>query len=332
MRTITGWQPRPSSLFYTALCLCQYPQKSTDGLDGGPLIVAYLLVGVASGQDWTSYDESIAQKTHKKPDPKAPPPDKEAEAVFWTKWGGSPDTYRAICENPTDNTQANLCLQWRATKAAEQSADWVFPQFVASILGIVGLSGTIWLSVRSANAAIRAAKATESSVGIAGMTAERQLRAYVSITLGKVTIPPNLEGKIEVSIEVANHGQTPAFQTTMFTIFRDCVHPLRRRVFEDRSTKEPYSIITIFPGAKSHMHSTSGDGEQFTSDQIDRWMASDTNRLHVIFMVKYRDAFEQDRWTEVAVNINGGNLARMMSGGEFRNIDWEYAPHHNTAT
>lgn len=88
------------------------------------------------------------------------------------------------------------CAQWRATIAAEQSADWAWYQLILSALGVLGLAATLtfnWFTIRlalsgqkdterairaserSASASAGAARAASESNQIARETMQRQL-------------------------------------------------------------------------------------------------------------------------------------------------------------
>ena len=121
---------------------------------GGVLIAAWC-VGAALGQEGRRDEEPIGQSAEQNADAKAPPTKEELEAIFWEGRTGSPETYRSICEKPTSDTHADLCQQWKAAKAAEEAANWAFPQFVASCMTVIGLIITIIYSVKSTHAARR---------------------------------------------------------------------------------------------------------------------------------------------------------------------------------
>jgi hypothetical protein len=116
-------------------------------------------------------------------------------------------TYRAICEQPKDKDQADLCQQWRVAEAADTQA-------LLNALGLLLLAGTLVFTGWAAVAAARAAKAAQSSVELTSRTAERQLRAYVSVQGFKIDLLLDEATKKVISrtiyITWINSGATPA--------------------------------------------------------------------------------------------------------------------------
>jgi len=66
---------------------------------------------------------------------------------------------------------------------------------------------------RSADAAIASSDAAKSAVKLSEITAERQLRAYVSVVSGSMQLVSLVEGGfgVKVHIELKNSGQTPGY-------------------------------------------------------------------------------------------------------------------------
>ena len=122
---------------------------------GGCLIAALLLLPIlAVGQERPDNKGPVGQYAESEADPEKT---KAAfDAWFWRESPGSPETYRAICQNPQDRDYADLCQQWRSAKAAEESARWAFPQFVANILTVIGLIATVIYTAKATRATERA--------------------------------------------------------------------------------------------------------------------------------------------------------------------------------
>ena len=158
------------------------------------------------------------------------------------------DRYADSCYNANDHDSADLCAQWRAAFAAERAATearrattWAIVAALLSFIGVGGLIYTIWQThgalgeARRGNrlnllfekrarreakeAAVETGKAlavarnnarsAKQHVSIAKDSAERQLRAYVSI----VELPGGrlVAGEeIEFPFSLVNRGQTPA--------------------------------------------------------------------------------------------------------------------------
>ena len=63
--------------------------------------------------------------------------------------------YKQPCENPEGKNESDLCAQYRAAEAAGLAAYWARWQFWLSLFGVIGLGGTIFLTIRATNAAVR---------------------------------------------------------------------------------------------------------------------------------------------------------------------------------
>jgi hypothetical protein len=109
-------------------------------------------------------------------------------------------TYRAICDSPKDREHADLCQQWRVAETAEVQLIW-------TVLGFGALLGTLAATFFTARAARQTVETMER-------TAERQLRAYVSILSGHIEVirTENDRQFLRGFITFQNSGQTPGYQ------------------------------------------------------------------------------------------------------------------------
>jgi hypothetical protein len=146
---------------------------------------------------------------------RAPDEQREADAsgeplnktTFWRVHSGSTKSYQTICDQPIDETQADLCQQWRSAQKAEEIAGYTLVSIFVGFAGLAGLAFTVQYAREAATAAHRsAAKATVANK-IARESAERQLRAYVTVD----SFDLDLTGPLPVGIAaIRNTGHTPA--------------------------------------------------------------------------------------------------------------------------
>ena len=168
----------------------------------GCLIAAILFVGAALGQTDQQRQADITAKNQQHQQAAVSGPATEKENL-------TPEEYQNPC-GPTEKAYvADLCEQRRMAEAAVRQVDWVKRQFWATVVEIVLLIGVIGVSGWAAWEAGGSAKAAEASVKIASDTANRQLRAYV--TLAGVTMEPQPGFKLKIRIHCKNTGQTPAY-------------------------------------------------------------------------------------------------------------------------
>ena len=131
--------------------------------------------------------------------------------------------YRQPCRHPKGREESDLCAQWRAAVAAEQSARWTFWAFFVSALGA-------GISAAGLCALIYTLKQTERSLGEArdsNEIAKKGKRAWLSVENLELTnifthpISPNLDAYrlwFTVKFEAVNSGERPASDVIFRTI------------------------------------------------------------------------------------------------------------------
>jgi hypothetical protein len=201
----------------------------------------------------------------------------------------------------------DLAQSVRASNATEEAAWLSYLQTRAAIVGaafvVLTLAATAWaawaaadaarIADKSAAAAIKAADAAEAAVAVASKTAERQLRAYISIDLDTERKPKVNTDLIEIDFKVTNRGQTPAYG--MFHWNRVQIRPfpesgpLRR----DRGGKLLYGRTDVASGAKFGITAYYGQGigvEELIALQKGQ------KRIYLFGAIYFRDAFERRRY------------------------------------
>lgn len=142
-----------------------------------------------------------AQPTQERPKAEPPSPPNE---------GRSGNQLNADCRPGEDNRQSDLCAQWKAADSAASAAIWT------KYGVLVGLATMLAATVAAAYARLAAnhtrdgAKAAWAAEKVTRESAERQLRAYLTMErFGSNGV--KVGEKILVFIEARNSGGTPAF-------------------------------------------------------------------------------------------------------------------------
>lgn len=126
----------------------------------------------------SDYEESEAQPYHGTLD----------RSTFWQERPGTSESYKAICGGPIDESQADLCQQWRSANAAEQMAGYALVSLLFGFAGLIGVGITVHLSNKATNAATEATKAAIEANEISRRIGEAQTRAYMSAAEGRAEI------------------------------------------------------------------------------------------------------------------------------------------------
>lgn len=151
-------------------------------------------------------------------------PVKPAEAAAGLKKPDTPEQAKNLCDKPQTPEERDLCQQWRMAEAAEKQAKWTRRQVWITVAEVLGLLAVVVLTVVTARAANRSAKAAEAVVKETRKTAECQLRAYVHPS--KIAIKLSEDGMATATIPLENTGQTPAYQLTCWTTIAVAPYPL----------------------------------------------------------------------------------------------------------
>lgn len=185
------------------------------------LIVGALaaLVFTVFGLGWIS-GYALNNPTNERHQPYRYAADKPLEIDPATARGANskPFEYRSPCDNPKGQTESDLCAQWKAANAAENSAFWTKWGFWIGVIGSALLLWQIILTREAVEDTSQATKAMERQNDIAEDTAKRQLRAYVDLKSADLSLCT--EGKFPsdcahpeqrfADVVIQNYGLTPA--------------------------------------------------------------------------------------------------------------------------
>lgn len=191
--------------------------------------------------------------------------------------------------------------------------------------GFLVLVGTLLFTGAAAVAAWRTVRAMKE-------TAERQLRAYVSIN-PVLLVNFGAPYPIRVECQTTNHGQTPAFQVNhVFQIgvlpnplpggFR---FPVPDRVVANNSAIFPNSAIKSW-----FNHTVPLTGAEAAAIEVG------THNLHLWGVTSYVDAFGKSRTTTFNASLDLPTFIHsrneLRAGRNDPGFNWEYRDQHNQAT
>jgi hypothetical protein len=144
-------------------------------------------------------------------DSRADPRDSSTATTF----SAYPDLKKGACYEANNHDTADLCAQWRAAFAAEESARAAQQSLWLNVVGM-GLSafglGALLITIGQGRTALRRARKANR---ISEVTARRDLRAYVDfigVRLARETNHPCEDGYewVGVKVTLRNFGKSPA--------------------------------------------------------------------------------------------------------------------------
>jgi hypothetical protein len=159
-------------------------------------------------------------------------------------------------------------------------------------------------------------------------TAERQLRAYISITARNVLNWNNVGGRIGVQFDIENHGQTPGFEILYDYSMLILKSPLPTDFVWPPTDKRYDQNNSLFPGTKVPVQIFLD--RDLTAPERGA-IEEGESRFHTRGTMSYRDAFGETRTTKFSFSFGGFDFARGMRNPkhEWR---WSNDQTHNDAT
>lgn len=118
--------------------------------------------------------------------------------------GAQPQEYRSPCSNPKGRDESDLCAQWRAANAGEDSAFWAKWGFWIGLGGMIGLFWTLYYTRKAVEDTGLATDAMRQSNAIA----ENAQRPWIDIQAELVGFsrPTPSTVKFDVSVTFKNTG------------------------------------------------------------------------------------------------------------------------------
>ena len=168
-------------------------------------------------------------------------------------------------------------------------------------------------------------RATQRLVKGSEDTAERQLRAYISIT-PKDVINWDSQNRIGVSFDLKNCGNTPGFEI-LFNYSIDLLpSPLPSDFVFPPSSIQYDMNSALFP--QSDVPVRAFLQRDLTKEEVS---AVETNikRVHAWGFMHYRDAFNKQRRTRLSFSFGGPDFTNAMKKIPDVKWNWEHGRGHN---
>lgn len=214
-----------------------------------------------------------------------------------------PKEYESPCDPGQDRRQSDLCAQWKAADGAARAAEWAKWQTILSAFGLVGLLYSLHLTRKAVREAASSSETADKAVEVNRISAERQLRAYLSIDKMQATgLQAGHTPKVWVSMR--NRGQTPARRIRVKMVVVRCwgtdpestpIRHLGDRVLydlgPDQKTVQPCSLMS----------------ERITADQLISIMRGECAFV-VAGYIRYIDVFGRTRRNIFRGTLNAESL------------------------
>ncbi len=136
--------------------------------------------------------------------------------------------------------------------------------------------------------------------GVASRTAQRQLRAYISVRVSG-DFPPiwSPTDGISVTLDVHNAGETPAHGVINLLSVGHSTYPLNAPLPEPDEGPNP-ATASLGPKATLQIE---GDRPGPLSEEIATHLRNGTLRIYVFGEIRYRDAFRVRRYTRFCITL-----------------------------
>jgi hypothetical protein len=212
--------------------------------------------------------------------------------------------YDPHCRQPESAADGDLCAQWGAVKAVDESNRLVRVNILLSlILGALGVVATAIGAVlvyRSLVQSEEGLKAASDANQLARETAQRELRAYVSAE--KIAVVGLYVGhKATFVLEIVNRGQTPAYDVEIWSMpLAVTGEPDRAKAFR-KNTGHKTSKMVLGP-SQDHTHTNASAGE-ITPES--HFFLMNGGTMIYFGVITYRDAFKKRRRTAFKYFVDG---------------------------
>ena len=234
----------------------------------------------------------------------------QVEAAAAAKPDAQALQYRTPCRQPEGQGESDLCAQWRAANAAEDSALWTKWGVWIGIIGSTLLLWQIMLTRRAVEDTGEATDAMREANRIAKSSSELELRPYV--WFGKIEIRDVVLGKCpELVAEVCHAGQTPAYEVRTVATFGLLIPGKDNDMVRfNRANPLSGSNTQLFPGHAGLLAKIKAD-RPLTEDNI-RLLAVNGQRFIAAGVISYRDIFGRRHLTTFKCRSSGFASADMM--------------------
>jgi hypothetical protein len=214
--------------------------------------------------------------------------------------------YQARCDKPASGDDANYCEQRKAAEAAKDQARWALGQLIVGVLGTAAVVGSLFYTAKAALAADAAAKAAQSAVDETRATARTELRAYITMDVGRFGHQDGGTGfKYEARPLVRNAGSTPARSLRHSSEVKFLSDPLPSG-FKPSVAEDPDATTTTLGGGHTVEAIKVMDG-LLTDSELEEWKGHRGRKIYVFGTVYYEDVFGEPHVTDYGFKLLWGD-------------------------
>lgn len=205
-------------------------------------------------------------------------------------------TYQAVQGQRYDRSLAE------AAPSAPSSDDRVaeYTLWLARLTAVLAVAtGLLWLETRRAIIDTRKAS-------------ERELRAYVMVTLTGARVDPTKKGLAGIGIH--NRGKTPAHDVIVYWVMSVAPHKAGKPQVDWYNSKASCPDESALLLGPDEYRGVESECDPFTEEEV-RSILSGEETLYVVGRVEYIDAFEEKRTTRFCHLYSGLDLGK--DGGKY---------------
>lgn len=197
-------------------------------------------------------------------------------------------------------------------------------------LAIDSLSTSDWVAVGAVLVAALQFGALVCTIRVMRHSAERQLRAYLSIEPGKIKTF-DIGSVIEIEMIIRNHGQTPAYKAHHHGAVEILANPLPAFFEIDAPTGDTSSATTVHPDQETR--AACRGRVELTKENVLALTTTDEIRVNLFGMVAYEDVFGRNRLTQSLISIPSADIRAIATHKTVEmGIRWVYNYKHTKAT
>lgn len=171
--------------------------------------------------------------------------------------------------------------------------------------------------------------ATRALVRSAEETAQRQLRAYISITPKLVFNWRHPTHHLGISMDIENHGQTIGFEIRHNFGMAILDSPLPDDFIPPKPDRQYNQNNSLFPRVSVPVRLFYG---RALADAEATDIETGNKRFYIQGVMTYRDAFQRLRTTKFSFSFGGVDFANSMKKISGATWNWEHGQYHNDAT
>lgn len=230
-----------------------------------------------------------------------------------------PVAYKAVCDNPVDAKDYDLCQQWRMAKAAEDAARYAFYQIALSFFALIGLLATVFYTAKAARAATDAATAAQVSADTARQHLHILEKPYVVMEIEEIGVTVD-NGSLRFATNrftyaFANYGRSAAIIKEICVSWPTVNKGEMPEKIDPRITRgrrAPVGVVSVFEKAYSESESLLKFIDQKLLD-ADAW---NKYRLFFVGFVRYQDFFENSYITGFCTQFDPLSSRWVLTGGK----------------